>query len=90
MRIAIHIDGDGANATGDPISVFDDSPAGRAPADAGAGPGADPGTGTTITAEADDTGGPPQWLLDAVGEAEASAADDQADPIDDAGAGPSA
>lgn len=88
MRIAIQIDGDDAVATPDTLSVSGDSPSAQQPADAGAGPG---DHGTTSAADADDTGGPPQWLLDAVGAAEAAAAaGDEADPIDDAGAGPSA
>lgn len=86
MRIAIHIDD--AAAAPSTVSVSGDSPFAQQVANAGAGPGEG---GATPAADAGDTGGPPQWLLDAVGAAETAAdAGDEANPIKDAGAGPSA
>jgi hypothetical protein len=83
MRIAIHIDDEDAVVTTSGVS--EDAP--PQTADAGAGPG-EPGA---AAADTDDTGGPPQWLLDVVGAAEAaSPAGDDPGPIDDAGAGPEA
>lgn len=80
MRVTITVDGGGVTLPRDdePVSTVSD-----ASLDAGSGPGApDPGLVT-----ADDSGGPPQWLLDAVAAAEAGERE-LASHFADAGAGP--
>jgi hypothetical protein len=97
MRVLIEVDGTPATLTSGapggegtwPGSVTD-----AAPADGGSAPGHGGADGSGQPAEAD-TGPPPQWLLDAISEAEAAGLDPAMDdvPIDaggtvDAGAAP--
>ena len=86
MRVIIDIDSVSATASSALTAPSGDAVNGGAAMDSSAAPGNAPG-GT-------DAGGPPQWLLDSVGKAIASAAVEEvaagdAGALQDAGAGPS-
>lgn len=89
MRIVIEVDGQSATLTpGAPVGEgpWPGSVAGAAPADGGSAPG-DGGTDGTVQPAEADTGPPPQWLLDAISEAEAAGLDPTMDAVPDADGG---
>jgi hypothetical protein len=92
MRIVIETEGPAAPALAvNPSSAA--APAADNAGDGGAGPGAGAATaGGDDPSGAQDVGGPAEWLLRAIGEAEASGGSDQASDgqAADAGAGPAA